>query len=145
MSLDVYLESPTPTENGSGIFIREDGRNREITRAEWNARFPGCEPVTAPRGDYLYHANITHNLGRMAREAGIYGVIWRPDESEINYAEQLIAYLENGLFRLKALPDHFKQFNPSNGWGDYGGLVEFVTEYLNACKQYPTAHIQVSR
>lgn len=28
----------------------------------------------------VYWANITHNLGKMAREAGIYTALWRPGE-----------------------------------------------------------------
>lgn len=30
---------------GSGIFVRENGRNIEITREEWDRRNPGREPV----------------------------------------------------------------------------------------------------
>ncbi len=32
--------------SGSGIFIRENGVNKEITREEWDRRNPGCVPVT---------------------------------------------------------------------------------------------------
>ena len=30
--------------------------------------------------DEVYSANITHNLGGMAREGGIYQACWRPEE-----------------------------------------------------------------
>jgi hypothetical protein len=33
-----------------------------------------------PTGAVLYDSNITHNLGRMADEAGIYMACWRPGE-----------------------------------------------------------------
>lgn len=42
MSLDVYLtmrEAKRP-HTRSGIFIREDGQQKEITRAEWDVRPP---------------------------------------------------------------------------------------------------------
>ena len=48
MSLDVYLTAEEPTKReGSGIFLRENGTVREVTRFEWDARFPGAEPVAA--------------------------------------------------------------------------------------------------
>lgn len=46
MSLDVYLKiENTKTENGSGIFIRENGQVKEISLAEWNEKFPNTESV----------------------------------------------------------------------------------------------------
>lgn len=35
---------------GSGIFVRENGALREITRGEWDAKYPGREPVSVRRG-----------------------------------------------------------------------------------------------
>lgn len=95
--------------------------------------------------EYVYDSNITHNLGKMAGEAGIYKTIWRPEEIEKYKAEDIIAMLEAGLADLKARPEHFEQFNSSNGWGMYEHFVPFVEEYLNACKEYPKSLIYVSR
>jgi len=146
MSLDVYLRGAQPMPRGSGIFVRRDGRREEISRADWDAAFPGREPVIAVAEPVeCYSANITHNLGRMAGEAGIYKALWRPEEIGIDTAKQLINPLSAGLVLLKAKPDHFKQFNPENGWGTYEGLVNFVSEYLDACKAYPEASVSVSR
>jgi hypothetical protein len=93
----------------------------------------------------IYWRNITHNLGKMAGEAGIYEALWRPEEIGITQASQLIEPLEAGLELLKSDPERFKAFNPKNGWGNYGGLVEFVSEYLEACKSDPDALVRVSR
>ena len=38
----------------------------------------------------LFNANITHNLGEMARKAGIYHYLWRPEEIDITFASELI-------------------------------------------------------
>jgi hypothetical protein len=69
MSLDFYLETPdqTRTDEG-GIFIRENGSNRKISREEWDQMHPGEEPcVVLPyETQTIFHANITHNLGKMA-------------------------------------------------------------------------------
>lgn len=147
MSLDVYLNLPGASASGSGIFIRENGSMREITRDEWNEKFPDREPIIVTREDdsRVYSANITHNLGGMASKAGLYEPLWRPDEIGITHAHQLIEPLRAGLKKLRANPDHFKQFNPKNGWGDYAGLVRFTQEYLEACERYPHAEVSVSR
>lgn len=148
MSLDVYLEMDgASAPAGSGIFIREGGKTREITRAEWDERFPGCEPVVFCGGDTdsVYSANITHNLNKMADAAGIYKHLWRPDEIGITKAVDLIDPLTEGLAALRSEPDKFKAHNPPNGWGDYDGLMEFVANYLSACRQYPNATVRVSR
>jgi hypothetical protein len=65
----------------------------------------------------------------MAREAGLYEHLWRPEEIGIATAGQLIEPLRDGLTRLESDPKRFKRFNPTNGWGDYEGLLEFVREY----------------
>lgn len=148
MSLDVYLTLPHPQDDTRGrIFIREDGQNKEITRAEWDARFPDREPFTVSSSDdgEVYSANITHNLNKMADEAGIYQALWRPEEIGIEKAEQLITPLRDGLALLNSDPDRFKQFNPENGWGTYEALGRFVADYLAACEEYPTATVHVSR
>ena len=100
-------------------------------------------PVSA--SSELYSRNITHNLGKMADAAGIYEALWRPEEVGFTKAKDLIAPLEKGLAKLKEKPDHFKELNPPNGWGNYEGLVDFVEEYLAKCKELPEANVRVSR
>lgn len=148
MSLDVYLTVPQSVSSGSGIFVRENGSTRELTRAEWDDKFPGREPaVVHDEADNheIYSANITHNLGRMASEAGVYMALWRPDELGITHAHQLIPLLREGLALLQSNPTLYETFAPSNGWGSYDGLVKFVTNYLVACEAHPDAVVGVSR
>ena len=101
--------------------------------------------LTAVRRTSVFEYNITHNLNEMADKAGIYEVLWRPDEIDTIYANQIINKLEVGLILLKEKPEYFKQFNPENGWEDYEGLIKFVEEYLEACKRNPDAEISVWR
>lgn len=146
MSLDVYLEIENSEPAREAIYVRVDGRTVEISRAEWDAMNPGREPIVMEAfANEVFTANITHNLNRMAEAAGIYQHLWRPEEIGITKAEQLIEPLEAGLKKLHGDPDEFKKHNPSNGWGTYEGLVEFVSEYLEACKKYPDAKVSVSR
>lgn len=93
----------------------------------------------------VYTANITHNLGPMAKEAGLYEALWRPEEINVKTGFELILHLEIGLKILKDNPERFKKFNPENGWGNYEGLVNFVEKYLEACKQNCDSLVKVSR
>lgn len=152
MSLDVYLEvdiPPTAPLGGSGIFIRRNGQTIELSREEWDRAFPNQEPVVLQAecdvDTRVYDANITHNLGKMADEAGLYRYLWRPEEVDVKHARDLIPRLTNGLELLRSDPQRFKKLNPPNGWGDYDGLVRFTEQYLAACKDHPDARVSVSR
>lgn len=91
----------------------------------------------------VFDINITHNLTRMANEAGLYRALWAPEEIDATKAKDIVPFLEAGLKRLKEDPVHFRGFNPENGWGNYEGLVEVVEAYLEACKNNPDARIEV--
>ena len=98
------------------------------------------------KDEYVYDANITHNLGQMADKAGIYEALWRPyrlkqgyDIPENNYeleykfeeenqvkANEIIEVLQKGLTDLKSRPEYFETFNSPNGWGMYEHFVPFV-------------------
>lgn len=93
----------------------------------------------------VFEYNITHNLNKMAGEAGIYKQLWRPEEIGITHASQLIEPLTKGLELLRSDRERFEKFNPENGWGNYDDLVEFVENYLIACIQNPDAKISASR
>ena len=148
MSLDVYLTLPGVSVSVEArIFIREDGQTKEITREEWDRRYPDREPFTVAQDDSegVYSANITHNLNQMADAAGLYQALWRPEEIGITHAAQLIEPLSVGLELLRSNPARFATLNPANGWGSYDGLVRFVADYLEACASYPSAEVSVSR
>lgn len=93
----------------------------------------------------VFDANVTHNLTRMADQAGIYAHLWRPEEIGIKFARDLIEPLEIGLAILKSDPTHFNKFDAPNGWGRYEHLVSFVEKYLDACRRHPDAAVSVSR
>lgn len=149
MSLDLYFIQPGATKpSGSRIFVRENGENKEISRKEWNEKFPGREPIVVAEdcdSEYVFERNMTHNLGRMADDAGIYQCLWRPEELGITKAGQMRGRLLAGIARLENDPEHFKLLNPKNGWGDYDGLLAFAKAALEAACKYPDADIRVSR
>lgn len=59
----------------------------------------------------VFTQNITHNLNKMAQEAGIYEALWRPEEVGIKKASQLIKPLKEGLALMKSDPARFKKFD----------------------------------
>lgn len=96
-------------------------------------------------GGEAYWANITHNLGDMAEEAGIYMHLWRPEEIGIFQARELIEPVSAGLALMVAEPSRFKRFDSPNGWGLYRNFLPWVAEYLEACRKNPDARVDVSR
>lgn len=94
----------------------------------------------------VFSADLTHNLAKMASEAGIYKHIWRPDElPDVKCAGDLIEPLTAGVKAMKEDPERFIALNPPNGWGSYEGFLPWVERYLAACVEAPKALIKVSR
>jgi len=102
-------------------------------------------PHTVEDREILFSANITHNLNKMAMEAGVYEHLWRPDEIDITTAKELIDPLKDGISLMKNDPERFKKLDSPNGWGRYVDFVPWIEKYLNACKESPDAHVEVSR
>jgi len=106
------------------------------------------EPKKCPhcgRADEGFSANITHNLAGMADEAGIYGIVWRPEENGITTARQLIEPLRKAIADMKADPARFKKHNAPNRWGLYENFLPWLENYLQACEAMPDAAVRVSR
>ena len=93
----------------------------------------------------VYEANITHNLNKMAKEAGIYQHLWRPEDLGIKEAWELIEPLEKALKDMEDRPGHDAKVNPENGWGSYDGLLMFIAKYINACEENPESLIRIWR
>lgn len=117
-----------------------------------------------PKKETLYSANITHNLNKMADEAGLYEALWRPYQLKPDYpgfedhndewayeeanpvrAHEIIEIIEKGLADMKARPKHYEKFNSPNGWGLYKNFVPFIEKYLNALKEFPEAQVVCDR
>ena len=93
-----------------------------LTRKKWVSYDEG--KTHTEENEEVYWANITHNLSKMAGEAGIYEALWRPEEIGKTKATEIVE-----LADLKARPEHFKTFNSPNGWGMYEHFVPFVEKY----------------
>ena len=122
MSLDVYLYGGDITER---------------------CECPRCgNKHTHTERECVYYADITHNLGPMAIEAGIYMAVWRPEECEVTHARQLIEPLRDAIRLMAAEPERFKKHN---GWGMYENFLPWLSLYLVACSENPDAAVEVGR
>lgn len=93
----------------------------------------------------FFAANITHNLGRMAEQAGIYQHLWRPKELDITKAQQLVGPLTTGLALMLKDPERFQAYNSPNGWGMYEHFIPWLRRLLEACEAHPDAELISSR
>lgn len=148
MSLDIYFKSNVTVENYStGIFIRENGSNRELTIEEARERYPDANiELQNNTTEYLFSANITHNMNKMADAVGLYEYLWDLKEKHPDMKPfELLPKLSRGLAKLDENKQDLLQFEPSNGWGSWDALVGFIAEIIQACVMYPYAEIEVSR
>jgi hypothetical protein len=105
---------------------------------------PNCSHIL-DGGAELYWKNITHNLGKMAAEAGFYTPLWRPEETDVVTAGQLGFHIEKGINELESNPEKYKPLSAPNGWGTYEQFIPWLKELLEACRQYPDATVSASR
>lgn len=97
------------------------------------------------RENKLYTRYVTHNLGKMAQELGIYEYLWRPDEIGVVQAKQLIKPLGVAIDNIRDRKAHYRTFNPPNGFGTMEGFIDFMIDYLKACRTYPNAFVDACR
>ena len=93
----------------------------------------------------VHSQNITHNLGAMAEEAGLYYPLWRPEEIGITKASELIPYLESGIRAMEKDPEKFKIHNAKNGWGSYDRFLPWLKKLLTACYEHPDSSVEACR
>lgn len=91
--------------------------------------------------DYSYSCNITHNLGQMAREAGIYDLLWNASGK----AGAMIKPLAKAIIDMEARPEYYRQFDAPNGWGIYDDFLPWLNEILQQCVDNPEAVITVDK
>ncbi|MCP4741510.1 MAG: hypothetical protein GY871_04675 [Actinomycetales bacterium] len=93
----------------------------------------------------LFSVNITHNVREMAIAAGIYQVLWRPEEIPVSSAAELIEPLADGIAWLHKNEAECRPLAPANGWGSWRGLIRFAQKVLQACQESPKASVWASR
>jgi hypothetical protein len=106
---------------------------------------PKCGHQFGNEETTVHDQNITHNLGNMAEEAGVYGVLWHPEDNGITHAGQLVEPLEKAIAAMEADPPRFEKHNSPNGWGLYENFLPWLRRLLAAAKENPTCGVHASR
>jgi hypothetical protein len=83
---------------------------------------------------------MTYNLTPMLREAGM-----PPWREFIGMPASRAGHIwRNVREKLVNDPDHFKTFNPQNGWGDYDGAVKQLGLMVDQCIRHPNIKVEAS-
>ena len=102
------------------------------------------------------YLRITHNLNTIVSELGLilglpyYEVIWIPDglfglkNGEVP-AEFVLKLLPDLIKNLLNFEDRLVDYLPSNGWGTFEGLIDFLCRYLSECYKHKDAYIYCCR
>lgn len=90
----------------------------------------------------IYWRNITHNLGKMWREAGIYDDLYNSDGKK---AGDIVESLKLGYKKMLNNPDKYKALEPDNGWGNYQNALDFLDSVIKHCEEHPDATIRISK
>ena len=84
--------------------------------------------------------NYTYNVSPMYRAAGIDG-LGSLDGMRGSEAARL---LDKAIVHMETNRAQHERMNPSNGWGDYNGALNFLRKIRMACGDYPNAYVSVS-
>ena len=88
-------------------------------------------------GHDLENFNITHNLAKMARAAGLYDVLWGAYDLP---AHEMIEPLCRGISFMHQNEEELRaKYDPPNLWGDFTGLSNFAGRILLFCLKNPGA------
>ncbi len=98
-----------------------------------------------------WSANITHNLGIMARQipvgsTSLYMAVWRPEEIfRYPTTNVMLTFLVKGINYMVCHRKELLPYEPDNGWGTYDGFMKFLLDYKQACEDNPDCLIEVYR
>lgn len=87
--------------------------------------------------------NCTYNLSEMLYDKNVFGQkgIWKLDKKKSKSGIKILTKAINGLQKN---PSKFRKLNPSNGWGDYDGLVKLLKTMKNTWVKYPKLKCSVT-
>jgi hypothetical protein len=79
-------------------------------------------------------------LSKMWDEAG-----WKDEDWDGKPAGEMVPQLKTAVTKLKEEPERFRAMNPSNGWGNYDGLIDALEGMILCAEQNPKAIVSYWR
>lgn len=125
MSLDVSIKFKEPRK--SNYFLEHPYSYNNLSDGDKEAFYE----------EDCWNANITHNLGEMARhipvgETTLYKACWHPEHVNILTSGQLLPLVVEGLHYMIDHRKELKKYESPNGWGTYDGFMKFLMNYKQA-------------
>jgi len=84
--------------------------------------------------------NYTYNVRPMYSLAGIDGLYSLCGMR----GHEAAPILDKAIAHMEANRAAHEKLNPSNGWGDYTGALNFLRKIRTGCGDYPNAYLSVS-
>lgn len=102
----------------------------------FKAKLEGADQWVYVGDDWINH---TSNTAAMIKEVcGTY-----PSEWNGKKCSDMYPVLMQGASLLNLDRRHYRQFEPSNGWGTVDSTIDFLTKIADNCCKFPTAVIEV--
>lgn len=89
----------------------------------------------------VFDMNITHNLKKMAVEAGC-GILWDLWDKK---AWEIITDVKSAIKNLEENPEKFDAFNAPNGWGTRIQFIPWLKQLLEKLEEFPHAKLLISK
>lgn len=89
----------------------------------------------------VFDANMTHNVSRMWRKAGIYDALYK---SQGRIAGDVVRELRVGLQKMLDNREEYEKLNPENGWGSYASAINFLRDVIIGCEDNPKGTVVIS-
>ena len=86
--------------------------------------------------------NITHNLGEMWRQLGVYDALYN---SAGKKAKDVLPVMREGLRLMVENPGKYKRFSATNGWGTYEQALPWLIELVAEFEEHPNGVIGISK
>lgn len=94
------------------------------------------KPTVAEFGNYT--SNVAPMWGRALEMAG---EDIRLSDTEGRTAGEVLPLLLRAISHMTDNPDEYLPMNPSNGWGDYEGALDYLRTVAKECERHPKAQL----
>ena len=86
-----------------------------------------------------WQGNVTYNLSPMIREVFVIPLRDMYGVTGYQISHCLKVSIQSMVFKQEKL----EKLNPSNGWGSYDVLFNFILDLKKACDEYPNERLKV--
>lgn len=117
------------------VYLKQENKADE----DFFRRFiPSAEVLISEDDKRIHWFAVPETMDIMAKESGLYDVIWIPNTISSIETISVIPVLEAGINKLKNNPSLFKELYEFRT-NAYEHFLSYMEKYLDVCKDYPDA------